>query len=753
MTTQGRTNLIHFPKQQLEKFNEFLWGATETIFVAQEVTKLHLNGGNAPRTIVVTSGAFYVFRPKNFNRIECGNIYSIISLTKVVYVEPDILNLTYGENTFVFKSSDALSIGQLLVNQHAMVAYQVPSYEPLRIESTPPSALKPSPELNFRPASLFQTRLIIWAHYYNTQFPLQNVRTFRDWDHKHSGPFKIDSTFEHNGAIAALAHTISWDADLKHLIIDSFAPDQLGPFLSTIFAQSFALSRISIENIASPLNTDFDLSAREDTAISSISFKGTHPHVVISFFNALEKFNGRIRVFQLSNCNIHNEELADIFQSIATLPCFMKLQYLSLDQLNINEFPLNEFSAMLSKLRVLSTVVINQLDLEGSDVLNLLLKQAQLPRHIEVTGLKFTVPVVAELPESVTHINISNSEFTVETFATLMKSILAKNRSSPLFLTASNIKGASTKQFLGQLENIELLPLIYELNWSGNRLLPKDMKALLSFLKTQTNLKFLDIEKCIFHEDQPEKSLQSLSEFLRETPIEGLGMLCDSSSPISIELLPFITSLSGCPGIKSFRLLNSQLKDAGIEPIIKMVQECPDICEIDIDGMEVSSTIDLIRLYNGLLMNPKIVSLSTPKKELALLGITKENMQPEVKKMLLALKTKKIPKNSMQRLALCEHLQVEIDDDEQGSELDFESMLTLIEPASLLSKPTAGPGKSKMNPLEELNAVMRAMVAVMRDEPSERQVEPVPMARMIMDHLVTSKKALKVAHGSSKHSI
>lgn len=752
MSIQSRTNLIQFNKQQLERFNPFLWGSVENILVAQSVTHLELNGKSTQSFIILTSGALYVFQPKNFNSVDLINAYSIIAITKIAYVEPDILDLSYSNGSFVFKSPDALEIGKILVNQYSIAIFRVPSVRPLKIESTPPSALKVSSEISFRPSGLFQGRLITWAHYYNTQFPLQNARIFRDWDHKHTGPFKLDSSFEHNGAIQALASTISWDSDLKNLILDNFAPDQLGPFLSTIFKQSFALTNITVENMTTSTNTDFEFQPEVESAISSLTFTATHPQVIISFFNALEKFNGRIRYLQISSCTISNAEIISMFQSIETLPCFAKLQTLSFDQLIIADFPLRQFSLMIGKLRLLSTINMNKLDVEGSDILNVLLKQSQLPRHVELTGLKFTFPISNYFPESVTHFNINDSEFTIETFGMLIKSIFSRTRTSPFFFTASNIKGASTKQFLNQLNFKELEPVVYELDWNGNHLSQDDMKALLQFVKTQTNIKFLSIEKCITKDDQPDKSLQALSDFLRETPIEGISLQNDPTSSISNELLQFITNITGYSGIKSIRIMDSQIKDAGIEPVLKMAQECQDLNELDVDGMELSSAAELIHLYDGLLVNNRITSLTMPNKELQFLGINKQNMQPEVKKIIGALKIKKVPKNSLQRLASLEQSQVEIDSEQHLDEIDFESMLSLVLPASALSKPTAQSKlKQKMNTLEELKAVMRSMVAVMRDEQSERQVDPIPMARMIMDHLNTSKKALNVSHNSSKH--
>ena len=220
-----RPNLIHLTLQQIEKLKEHLWSDMESIAAVQDVTKLHLNGGTAPRTIIITNGAIYMFKVKSFNKVELDKEFSIVSLNKISYIEPNILNLAFNSKTIVIKTDDALNIGNLLTYQYSKVTYHVPNHSRLRVESTPPEALKEYTRIKSRPSALFQTRLIVLSHYYNTKFLSSDIRMYRDWDHIHSGTFKISSSFKHNGDIQAIAHAISWDEDLKNLYVDGFSPD------------------------------------------------------------------------------------------------------------------------------------------------------------------------------------------------------------------------------------------------------------------------------------------------------------------------------------------------------------------------------------------------------------------------------------------------------------------------------------------------------------------------------------------------
>ena len=251
-------------KLQLEKCAEFLWETLDCVYCAQEVTKIRGNGGTASRTIVITQGAFYVFKMKGLSKkLVCQKIFTVISLTNMSYsASQNILNLTFGqEGSLVFQSEDALQIGKFLLSQWNVVTYNVPNFPQVRVDAIEmPSAYKS------RPPGLLQTRLIVLAHHYHTRFEMQAIKhykTFPMWDKAPSGPFKLDSSFNPGDAIQAVAHAISWDSDIKTLVLDGFAPTHLGKFVSTVFAESSSLIRISFENYMNASSQPFTLKARD----------------------------------------------------------------------------------------------------------------------------------------------------------------------------------------------------------------------------------------------------------------------------------------------------------------------------------------------------------------------------------------------------------------------------------------------------------------------------------------------------------
>lgn len=752
MTKSAKAHLIHYEKNQLDCFHDFLWGHNENILVAEDVEYGESNGGVQKVSLLVTFGVFYLFELHEFSEVKLLHELTIIDLEKISYSEPDGLTLTYKDEDYTIKTDDALSIGQLLVNQFELFNYQIHNAPTLTIESNPPSKLIPATPLNFRPSSLFQNRLVIYSHYYKSQYQSQNVKIFKDWDQKHSGTLTVDSSYDPKGDARPLARAISSDADITHLVIDNFAPDQFGTFISTIFEYSSNLNHITFKSIPSSIQKEFDFSSSTNKVINNITFRDSHADSIIAFINSLEKYEGEIQAFKLSNIQLAKEEISDIIQSLSLLSCFSNLQTLSFDVLKVKEFPVQDFSALLPQLNHLTSLTVKQIDAEGSELYNRIMSGMQTPKHIEIIGMKFTVKIEAELPESVTYLNLSESELDVDTFLTLINSIFTKPRTTPLFLTASDLKGASTNNFLQNINFSELAPVLYELNWDSNHLSVGDIANFVKFLKTQTELKFLSLNKCFNKEDDPEKSLQAISNFLHETPIQGLSLQGDDkSSSIPAEaLISFLSSMSGCHGLKCLHLTDSKLGESGIDHLIKFVNDSPDLTEVDFDGIGVSSANELLRFYNRLLMDPKITSCAWPE-EFNTRGIDQRNRTQEIKKILAILKTKKAPKTPAQRLESVEHEQTDLEEVSTEEGFNFEKILTLIPPSSLSPKAPVATFEGTPNPLEELDAMVRSMVAVMRDEQPERQVEPLPMAKMIMDHLSTTKTILKSSQDIAKY--
>jgi hypothetical protein len=166
----------------------------------------------------------------------------------VSYIDPNILTLTYGAAPFSFKSDDALAIGNVLLRNYAVLTYRVPNPPVLRVDSTPLGVLAAPRRLESRPPSLLQRHIVAFAHYYQTQFQIQGVRAFHDWDRSPTPVFRLTSAFPPGGAAMAVAHAISWDNEIKELFLEKLAPDVLPSFISTLLEESLHLTLISFED-------------------------------------------------------------------------------------------------------------------------------------------------------------------------------------------------------------------------------------------------------------------------------------------------------------------------------------------------------------------------------------------------------------------------------------------------------------------------------------------------------------------------
>lgn len=753
--TTKRPNLIHLTLQQLEKLKEYIWSDAETITVAQDVTKLHLNGGKASRTIVVTNGAVYIFKTRSFNKVELDKAFSIVALTKISYIEPNILNLTFDSKVIVLRTNDALNIGNLLTYQYSKVTFHVPNHTGLRVESTPPDALKEFTSILSRPSALFQMRIITFSHLYNKKLQDYNVKAFNNWDQIHSGTFKITSDIKHNGAIQVIAHAISWDEDMKVLDVNGFAPEHLGTFLSIIFQHSFALNKVIIQNYPDKVNDNFDFKVNGNSEINNLCFINIDSKTVVSFFNALKNYTGRIRTLRISKCAFKRNELASIFDSIQNFLCFMKLSNMQIDNLKITGFPLHEFQCLINKLHAFNTLTINNIDIDGTFIMQAICDNAKNIQHvilnnINFDGFKFVKKLV--FPESITLLDISESTFNISTFKTIFESILSKPRTSPLIVYSSNLKLNNNITFKDLFNEItaleETYPNIFELCWSDNEMQPDDIKSLISFVKKQTNLKFLDISRSIYPQNKPKESLSYISKYIKESKLEGLSIGSNANQQIPSELISFLKKISGSPNLNSLHLNNSGMQNDGIEIITELTNKCESLQEIDVDGLNISSTNDLVSFYNDLLLNSHLSFISNPKTDLMNLNVDFNKLPSDINKLLKELKKKKLPRTAQERLLQFEQLHVN-GDSSLLEEHGLEFLLTLKEPESLIMpKQKKGVIKSRNNALAELNSVMKSMVSVMKGETKEVKYDPVQTAELIMKHLSTSKKALAISENN-----
>jgi hypothetical protein len=526
------------------------------------------------------------------------------------------------------------------------------------------------------------------------------------------------------------------------VVLDNFGGNQLSNFLETFVEQSAHITDLSFENYTDAVSPTFNLKV-DESSLTTLSFRSVHSPLLATFFNAVSEFNGRIRTLVLASSDVRGDVLAGVFQTVSSAPCFMQLIKLRIDAITVDPFPLAEFCAMLTKLRYLTTIEIASMHFEGADLLLYILPYAKALRHIACSRLRFTRAVESAIPDSVTSVDLTDCDVSTDTFVSLVWNLFWTVRPSPLFLACPHLAGEPTAALFRPLlaNDSQWQSNIYELNWARNILSPADLQLLLSFVSKQPNLKHLDLSCCIVPSCQAGECLAVLADFLRTSPLAGLDIGCDRERPVGAEMAAFFRGLAdGLPELKALYVENSRMAD--VDAFLAFVAASPALQEVAIDGFLPRGQDALVRLYSGLLARPRIRAIGTPKRDLEALGVRKETMSPECKKMLLALKAKKVPRTAAQRLAQVEAIDIEVRNVAESAPVDFESMLTVVEPAGVGKRtvPT-----SSVNSLTELRDRVVGFIAAMHGQPEGNDVDPIATARLIMRHLVTSKRALKVA--------
>lgn len=708
-------SIITIPKDKQGQYVKKFWGIAEQVFVGTEVTTLKSTGSKETQVLFITTAAVYVFKNK-FSGVEVSRNFTVYDLHKVAYIEPDTLIISYGQKEVVFRNEKALNIATILLMQHACNYYQVPNASALKVESTPANALVYQ-KCPVRPVKALQTRLITISHFYKTPFPQSHIAQYEEWDKFHPGTLCIDNNFYSGNAAEAIAHAIAWDTDIKTLVLKGYAEEKVGKVIEKIFAESFSISNICIENYTNPTEQSMSLVAREETQISAVIFSNCHPTVVVRFFRGLTKFNGRVKAISLTNCMLAISDWSEILIAIQKFPCFMKLQTFVVDSPKLDQFPVRLLCQTITKNRSLTNIQFSRAQDDLSDLVNTLFTDALTFLHLFMDRGKLIKPLKVQVAPNLTYVNFSNNQISPEFFKSFMLSLSARKNACPIMLELSNLVNTDLELLFSALSDVQTAPIINDLTIDGNILTPKAVPHFMKFLSTQKPiLQYLSMAGSLT--EVIGVVLPAIAQMMREGVLTGIDITANKEVKSGTDYLLFLNNVALLPTVRSIIINNAQIGDQGIQILINMAKNNPKLEEIECDNIGISNVDKFAKFYNDLGQIETLRYLAFPRKEQNRLNINKDNLTPTVKEALLAIKKKKNTQSSQARLQMYER--IEYDD---NSSMQEQGEIR----------------RAKSNPLDDLDAVISDMVKSICEVQST-ELSPQETARLIMDNITTSAR-------------
>lgn len=611
---------ISLPSNRLEKFtSEFLWGSLETIYFASEVTKMHLKGGQDSRIVIITIGSIYVFRSRSFTKGELANQYNLVDVEKVTYIEPNIVTFLIRNNEgqgspLTLQSENALDIARCILYLNQICKYFCPEMGQAKVDSTPPQALV-LPKITSRPKNALQIRIVQLAHKNNQKFPLENLKLISEWDEKPQNKLKLSSQFSGFGpASLAIAQAIAMDPDAKNLLLDNFAHEKILSIIQAIFERSKSLIRLSLDNYIDSPAEELVIKAPISRKLIDISFKNVHPKIMFPILNSLEKFSGRITMLSILRTRLPSDHFRILFDLINRFPCFIGLINLRFEEGSAVNLVLDDLSRFIPLIKVQTLAILN-----ASKDISALCKSV-FPRTQSIKKMNFSSNQLLEmtnpdlsLPDVISYLDISHSKVNAKSLSSFLNAIFTKPR-EPLFtINLADLEnvGPANEPIVNSFNIEGVQPILVEINFSGNTLLPEQTKVFLNFLRTQKKLRHLNLSRCF--KEQIDESLKLLVDFIFETKLEELELSSSPNCPLQSHMTNFIKLLSKKKAQLSTLIISrSGMGDEGLLALKELVDNDRNcrLTSLDCDGAFPQTASVFSKCYQSFV---KVDRLSFPR--------------------------------------------------------------------------------------------------------------------------------------------
>lgn len=685
-------NLLKITPELQKKCVAKFWSQNEVPIAAINYVDTDSTDLNS-RILVFSTAAFYKFKIVE-DEPELESNHSIITLTKIVYKEPDDLTLEFNTNILKINCPDSFSLANSILKHYAIVFFKIPNIE-LVVESVPENVIQYKP-LTKRPANLLQIRFIVFQNHYKSTFSVSGVKFVKEWDRSPNGIITLDGQFEKMQNSLSITNAMGWDPNLHTLNLKGFMTDIAPTFVSEVVNCSIFLKELNISQYMAPCKGEYNLIGGPTCRLETITLTGNHPSVVMSFFHGLSNFDGRLNTIVINDCTLSAKDTAILLSFFTKYQCFKNLKSITLNGMSFEDVTQESFAALLSKLPSLNEFKLYSIEGDISQHVSLLIHHPSLA-HLDVQKSRIISSVSTEKAgPNIDFINIKDCEIPADTFRDIATTILSEKREKPSVLGLQSFDRSHTSsEYLKPLIDINPAPNLIEFDWRQNPLDSNDVQLLIEFIKTQASLEFLNLRGCI--RKHLTTSLPALADYICHSTITGIDFSADHLRGSPQYYIDFLNALLPAKQIRSLSIINMKLGDAGAQVALKLAQSLPQLEEISMDNIDISSKNVFVSVYTQLMDLSNVRSIQTPKKDFERLELQSDAATIS-KKVVTALKRMASPKTFMQRLANYER------DGFTTKKAPVE------EEAELKTEPhTIG------NQLEEIQTIMETMVSTIED--------------------------------------
>lgn len=636
-------------KKQLLMVNE-VWSKLEEPLVCVPCdykiveTKKSLRPGN----LMITRGALYFFKAKFAKPVVYDRKIHILDM-RGMRISTDYMTIEFEAYNAEISSKYIIHIYLAIMTILKELTLGVFTYTPFEVHSDIPL---PPVEIKERIPQAIRWRALFLAHFYDiTGNQLDTMTYFDKWEAKKHSRLVLGPSFHPGNFGAAFGHAIGWETLIDTVCFQTLAPTQFARMLLSILETSNTIDRIAFTDYQ---NDDrlpqFPTSQIAKTRVEQWWILRSNFSMIRNFIQFSKYLQEPIKEFLIATSKLTKEDMKEIADLVDVTASLQQLRTFQLIRCQVKPFPFPPFMQLMTKLTYLNTLIVCGLDVNGSELLTALCKCRNSLRNLHITHMQFrnNIPDDTVLPPSLVGLSLSTNVISPGSFSTIINLIFTKPRKYPMQVRMHNLQlKENTYIALQNVNPATCHPVLFELDWSGNKMPVEESRFFFQLLATQTNLKLLRFEN--MEPADPVQFLRDTSTLVNLLRLPGL----DISGKFDTTLFSqYINSLTNFTWLKRLGIRNSNIGDNGAAIVANVIRNLPNLVELLIDGMKLSSLERAFQFWGGVMDNvPTIEAIDLPKKEISEAGLTPEDIYATQKQTYLRIQNDKLkPSTTLQRL-------------------------------------------------------------------------------------------------------
>ena len=483
-----------------------------------------------------------------------------------------------------------------------------------------------------RPKDAFKKRCIFMCHFYDKQGDtLDQIDYFDKFDKEGGGTLMVGRHFHPGSFAPGIGHAIGWETSLKTVCFVGFKPLRFTHLFQALMSNAKTIAKVAFSRYVNGKTAEFAMNTIQSTSVREFWFMECDHEICRSFLAAAKQYRCGIDELCFVQCQLEENHLQSILNSIGKIHCCKTLKKLSFVNISCANFPFDQLTQCLASLPNLETFTASELKCDAAALLTAICQPQVKVNIVNIHNMVFRSSVRrATMGGQLAMLSLNKCAFNGEGLKDLF-GWLAKHEGNAVMFQAQHLKiKPDDLKFLQTLNFERVKPSLCEFDWTGNPIPRQYAKYFFAFLAAQKQLRILVLDNLPSMESMEfdvNDFFKMLFNYISKVPLPGL----DISGAFNPEAFAkFIEQMSGAKWMRRLCVKCENGGDVVCQAITKTVKELPVICEVGFSGQKPASKAVFFDMWSAVASHKSIHANDFPTSDIANFGwktFTKEHSE------------------------------------------------------------------------------------------------------------------------------